>query len=518
MVAEIPHAPGKAALPVERRGLLTIGVMIATILQVLDATIANVAIPHMQASLGATIDEISWVLTSYIIAAAIVMPIIGWAAERIGSRQLFLVCTTGFIITSMLCGISSNIEEMVFFRVLQGIFGAALAPLSQTVMMDINPPERQVKALSIWSAGVMVGPVMGPMLGGWLTENYDWRWVFFVNVPLGIVCLVILWALLPSRPRRPRPFDLKGFFLLAMALGMLQLFLDRGSSEDWLNSWEIRIEILMFISFGWLFLHHQLITRHPVIERATLADRNFTLGLFMTLMVGAVMMSVMALLPSMLQAIYGHNVFTTGLLLAPRGIGMMVAMYFSGYFIHRVDVRMVVAFGYALIAYSMWSMTGWSMDMGWQPMVVTGIIQGVGMGFVFVPLNAISFSTLPPALRTEGAGVSGLARNIGGSIGISIVTALLARNIQVAHQDMVSHITSANVPGFAPNIAQALGAQGVAILHMVDAEVNRQALMIAYLDDFLMITYWALVPIPFLLLFRKSSRQQIGSRPPAIEH
>lgn len=518
MAAEIPHAPGKAASPVERRGLLTIGVMIATILQVLDATIANVAIPHMQASLGATIDEISWVLTSYIIASAIVMPIIGWVSDRVGSRQLFLGCTLGFILASMLCGIASNIEEMVFFRVLQGIFGAALAPLSQTVMMDINPPERQVKALSIWSSGVMIGPVMGPMLGGWLTENYDWRWVFFVNVPLGIICLVILWALLPSRPRRSRPFDLKGFFLLAMTLGTAQLFLDRGSSEDWLNSWEIRIEIMMFISFGWLYLWHQLRTPHPVIERATLADRNFALGLFMSLMVGAVMMSVMALLPSMLQTIYGHNVFTTGLLLAPRGIGMMVTMYFSGYFIQRTDARMVVAFGYVLIAYSMYSMTGWAIEMGWMPMVVTGIIQGIGMGFVFVPLNAMSFSTLPPALRTEGAGVSGLARNIGGSIGISIVTALLARNIQVAHQDIISHITAANVPGFAPNIAQALGAQGVAILHMVDAEVNRQAMMIAYLDDFLMITYWALVPIPFLLLFRKMARPQRGSRPPVIEH
>jgi DHA2 family multidrug resistance protein len=324
--------------------------------------------------------------------------------------------------------------------------------------------------------------------------------------------------LLPSRPRRSRPFDLKGFFLLGLALVMLQLFLDRGSSEDWLNSWEIRIEILMFISFAWLYVHHQLVAPHPVIERETLNDRNFALGLFIALMIGAVMMSVMALLPSMLQTIYGHNVFTTGLLLAPRGAGVLIALYISGHLVQRYDVRKVIAFGCTLIAYSMWEMTGWSIDMGWSPMLMVGAIQGLGTGFVFGPLNAIAFSTLPSALRTEGAGISGLARNLGGSIGISIVTALLARNIQVSHQDLVGHITSANIAGFAPNMAQALGDRGIAILHMVDAEVNRQALMIAYLDDFVMITYWALVPIPFLLLFRKMTREQRGGQPPAIDH
>jgi DHA2 family multidrug resistance protein len=509
--------PGKAALPVERRGLLTVGLMIATLLMVLDSTIANVAIPHMQASLGATMDEVSWVLTSYIIASAVTMPIIGWVADKFGSRELLLLCTGGFIVFSMLCGISTSIGEMVFFRVMQGVFGAGISPLAQTVMMDINPPERQVKALSVWATGIMIGPLIGPLLGGWLTESYNWRWVFFINVPLGIVSLLLLWALLPSRPRRERPFDLKGFFLLAAGLSMLQLFLDRGQSQDWLNSWEIRIEIMLCISFAWLYIMHHFDTPHPVIERATLRDRNFSLGLLLTMMIGSVMMSVMALLPLMMQSIYGHNVLSTGMLLAPRGAGLMLTMYMSGSIIQHFDVRAVIASGFAILAFSIWQMTGWTIEMGWMPMVVSGIIQGIGIGLVFVPLNALSFATLSPAYRTEGASISGLVRNIGGSIGISIMTALLARNLQISHQDLAGHIGPSSLMGINPAMLEAAGAPGNAAIQMIDGAINQQALMIAYLDDFVLLMWWSLVPIPFLFLFGKMQRRGAADHPPVFE-
>ncbi|HEX8412666.1 MAG TPA: DHA2 family efflux MFS transporter permease subunit, partial [Sphingomicrobium sp.] len=232
------HPQGQSLLPVTNRGLLTIGVMLATLMQILDSTIANVALPHMQTALGGTADTITWVLTSYIVASAVAIPITGWLSDRIGSRNLFLISVAGFIVASMLCGLATGLVEMVLFRILQGVFAAFMNPLSQTVMLDINPPERQAKAMSIWGMGIMIGPIMGPVLGGWLTENYNWRWVFYVNLPIGIVAFAILWFLLPTRPLRARKFDLFGFSLLAIGIASLQLMLDRGQSEDWFSSTE----------------------------------------------------------------------------------------------------------------------------------------------------------------------------------------------------------------------------------------------------------------------------------------
>ena len=310
-------APGVAALPVSNRGLLTFGVMLATIMQILDSTIANVALPHMTTALGATADTITWVLTSYIVASAIAIPITGWLSDRIGSRNLFLLSTVGFIIASALCGMAQNLEQMVAFRLLQGISAAFMNPLSQTVMLDINPPERQAKAMAIWGMGIMVGPIMGPVIGGWLTDNFNWRWVFYVNLPLGAICIAILWWLLPSRPVRRRPFDVLGFSLLAVGISSLQLMLDRGQGEDWFGSIEIWIEMLVAVIALWMFTVHMFTARHPMFERALWRNRNLVTGIFFMLVIGVVMMATMALLPPMLQNLYGHSVFDTGLLLMP---------------------------------------------------------------------------------------------------------------------------------------------------------------------------------------------------------
>lgn len=481
--------------------------MLATIMQILDSTIANVALPHMQTSLGATYDTVTWVLTSYILASAIAMPLTGWLSDRFGSRPLFLAAVSGFIITSMLCGIASSLEEMVAFRILQGVSAAFVGPLSQTVMLDINPPERHGKAMSLWGMGVMIGPILGPILGGWLTESYSWRWVFYVNLPIGVVTLAMLWFLLPSRPTRRRSFDLFGFSMLALSLASLQLLLDRGQQEDWLQSWEIIIEIGVAASAFWLFAVHMATSSRPMFERALLGNRNLLLGLFFMVIVGVVMMATMALLPPMMQAIYGYPVLDTGLLLVPRGVGILIAMGIAGQLIGKVDPRILVATGLAITTFSMWQMTHWSLGMGASPIISSGFIQGLGLGLVFPPLNTLAFQTLHPRHRTDGASLLYLLRSLGGSVGISVVMTYLARNLQISHADLAGHFNAFRLAQVDPTMAQQLGAPGESLLSLVDAEITRQALMIAYLDDFKLVMLMCLFALPLVMLMRRPAPQ-----------
>jgi DHA2 family multidrug resistance protein len=507
--------PGVAALPVKNRGLLTLGVMLATIMQILDTTIANVALPHMQTALGATADTVTWVLTSYIVASAIAIPITGWLSDRIGSRNLFLLSTVGFIIASALCGAAQSLEQMVAFRILQGISAAFMNPLSQTVMLDINPPERQAKAMSIWGMGIMVGPIMGPVLGGWLTDNFDWRWVFYVNLPLGVLCIAILWWLLPSRPIRKRPFDLFGFALLSLGISALQLMLDRGQGEDWFGSTEIWIETLLAAIALWMFTVHMAMGRNPMFERALWRNGNLVTGIFFMLVIGVIMMATMALLPPMLQSLYGHSVFDTGLLLMPRGVGVILTMAISAQLTQRgVDPRWMVGLGMTLAAYSLWQMTHWSLEMGSWPIIVSGFVQGLGMGLVFMPLNGIAFATLPPHQRTEGASLMNLSRSIGASVGISIVTTILARSTQGSHAALAENITPQKLDTFDPGLLQILGGSGESVLAMANAEVTRQAAMIGYLNDFYAMAIVTALSVPLVMFLRKP-KGPIGKPDPA---
>lgn len=501
-----PPPAGVPALHTSNRPLLTIGVMLATIMQILDSTIANVALPHMTPQLGATNDTITWVLTSYIVASAIAIPITGWLADRIGSRNLFLWSVAGFIVSSALCGMANGLTEMVLFRILQGVSAAFMNPLSQTVMLDINPPERQAKAMSIWGMGIMVGPILGPVIGGWLTENYDWRWVFYVNLPLGIFCFAVLWALLPSRPVRKRPFDMTGFALLALGIAGLQLMLDRGQSEDWFSSGEVVIEGLVAFICLWMFAVHLVFAKKPMFDRELFKNRNLVTGLAFMIVVGVVMMATMALLPPMLQRIYGYPVIDTGLLLMPRGFGVVLTMFLAAQLTQRgFDPRILVGLGFAIAAWSLWDMTRWTVEMGATPFIITGFIQGLGLGLVFMPLNGMAFATLPPHYRTEGSSLMNLMRNIGASVGISLVTALLARNIQTSHSDIASNVTPGTLNG-ADTVAKGLGATGDAAMAMLDAMVNQQAAMIAYLDDFKAMAIVTALSVPLVVFLKKPPR------------
>jgi len=496
-----------AHLPVANPILLVVGVMTASLMQVLDITIANVAIPHMQSTLGASPDTITWVLTSYIIASAVALPITGWLADRIGSRRLFLISVTLFVIASMLCGLAQTLEEMVLFRALQGVAGAFIAPLSQAALLDTTRPSRQPQIIALWGMGVVTGPILGPVLGGYLTETLSWRWVFFVNVPVGMVCLALLLTQLPSRQIKRRRFDLFGFAMLGVAMASLQLLLDRGNIVDWFSSGETWIYLGLCISAAWVAAIHLSTARNPLFDRQVFADVNFVIALLFMLVVGAVMFATMALLPPMLQQLFNYDVIDTGLVLAPRGVGVLVSMQLSGQLLKRgVDARWIVAFGFLIGAWSLQEMAGWSLEADRWHFVTTGLTQGLGIGLVFIPLNTTAFATLPPQLRTDASSLLNLMRSVGSSIGISIVTALLARNLQRNHEVLGGHITPELSTALDLSTLDRFQQYGQVALGIADAEVNRQAAMIAYLDNFELMKWMSLAAIPMVLLMRRSHR------------
>ena len=494
------------------RALITIAVILAMLMQVLDTTIANVALPHMQTSLGATRETVNWVLTSYIVASAIAIPITGWLAERVGRKRLFVWSVIAFTAASMLCAMAQNLPEMVLFRALQGVAGAFLVPLAQAVMFDINPPEKHGRAMALFGAGVMIGPILGPVLGGWLTESFNWRWVFLVNLPIGILAAVMMIRFLPKSPRTWRRFDLFGFALLALALGGLQMMLDRGEQLDWFASWEIWIECGLAIAGAWMFGVHMLTGRKPIFDPAMFRDRNFVVGLLFMSVTGVMLLAGLALLPPLLQGLFGYSVLQSGFLTAPRGIGTLISMLLVGRLVGRVDARLLIFVGMSLMALSLWQMSGFALSMDQRPVIMSGVIQGLALGFIFVPLNTLAFGTLDPKYRTTAASLLNLGRNIGGSIGISLVTLLLARNLQVSHSDLAAHVTPYSLPPLNPAMTHGAPPLTDTAIALLDAEINRQALMIAYIDDFHVMMIVALCALPLVLLLRKG-RNPAGGQP-----
>ena len=490
-------------LATRNRGLLMVGVMGAMIMQILDTTIANVALHDMTTSLGATTDTITWVLTSYIIATAIALPATGWLSDRLGSRNLFLIAVGGFIIASMLCGTAVSLGEMVGFRVMQGVFAAFIGPLSQTAMIDINPPEGQAKAMSIWGMGVMVGPILGPVIGGYLTDNFNWRWCFYVNVPVGALTFALLWFLLPSRDKTTRDFDFTGFIFLGLAVASFQLMLDRGQNQDWFGSWEIITEALVAVGALWMALVHLTTADKPLFDRHLFKNRNLVVGMFFMVVIGISTMAPMALLPSMLQQLFGYSVVQTGLMMAPRGVGVLATMAIGPMLMKRIDTRLVIAVGLLIFAYSLRMMSSWSLEIDSWFVISSGFIQGLGMGLVFMPLNALAFATLDQRYRTDGSSLLNLMRSIGQSAGISMVTVFLARNIQTSHADLAQHITEKTLPGMNLGQLDQFGVGSDAIMGMVDGMINKQAAMVAYIDDFYLMAVITLLVMPLLLLIQK---------------
>jgi DHA2 family multidrug resistance protein len=493
------------------RTAITVCVILATLMQALDTTIANVALPYMQGSVSASQDQIAWVLTSYIVAAAIMTPPTGYLASRFGLKRLFLVSMAGFTVASMLCGLAQSLTQIVLFRALQGAFGAALVPLSQSVLFTIYPKERQGFAMALFGVGVMVGPVLGPVLGGWLTENWSWRYVFYINLPIGIAGLVGMSTFLPHYGERPgAKLDWLGFGTLSVGIAALQMMLDRGELLDWFSSGEIIIEAVIAGSAFYLFLVHTFTTKQPFIDPKIFRDRNFTAGVLFIVIVGLTYYASMALQPPYLQNLMNYPVLTAGLVMGPRGVGTMAAMLIVGRLVARVDTRLLLGLGLGVTAWSFYVMTGWTPAVSQTTIVLVGLVQGAGLGFLFVPLSAATLSTLPAESRTEGAGIYSLMRNIGSSVGISVVNVLLTRNTQINHTDIAVHVTAVNRAFDNPSVVQfwsPFTASGRAAL---DAMITTQAQIIAYIDDYKLLMIATLTVLPLLMVFKKSGRPRDG--------
>jgi DHA2 family multidrug resistance protein len=495
-----------------RRRIVSSAIILSTVLQIIDGTITNVALPHMQAALGATRETVTWVLTSYIVATAVVTPVSGWVADRVGLKRVFLFSILGFVAASVLCGLATNLEAMVAFRLLQGASGAFLIPLGQTALLGIYPKERHSQAIALWGTATMVSPVFGPIIGGWLTDSYSWRWVFFINLPIGILAFVCMLAGMPRWQQRIRKFDAFGFAMLTVGILALQLMLDRGTHKDWFESTEIVVEAGIAIACLWMFCTHLAIGRTRLFEPALFRDRNFVSGISVTFVFCSLIFSGAALLPPMLQQLFGYPTISAGVMMAPRSIGMIVAMLIIGRISSKVDMRLLILIGIVLTAYSFYQMTGFSLEMDQRLIVISGFLQGIGIALCAVPANIMCFQSIPASLRPDASGLYSLARGIGGSIGVSVVTTVLARQVQISHADLAGAMTSSSPQFVAAFVPGASSVSLSALMEVADAEVNRQALMIAYVDVYHLMLLAAVAALPLLLLMRKASTKD-GSAP-----
>ena len=509
-----------ALSPRMRRALLTVFAMTATIMQALDMTIANVALPYMQGSLSASLDQINWVLTSYIVAAAVMTAPIGWVADRFGRKKLFVLCAAGFTFASVLCGFAQNIEQMVMFRLMQGMFGAALVPLSQAVMLDVYPIEQRGQAMAIWGVGVMLGPIMGPTLGGWLTENWSWHWVFLVNLPVGILTVLGLIAFMDeTKPQQHLRFDWFGFAALAVGIGALQLMLDRGEQLGWFESAEIIVELVVSIAGFYFFFAHSLTTPEPFVRFDLFKDKNYIGACIFMAVMGVVLFGTMALVTPFLQNLLGYPIIAAGWLLASRGVGTLIGMVMVGRLLRIVEARYLILTGLILTVASLYEMIGFSLDTSARTIIIINLVQGVGLGLVFIPLSTVGFMTLPDHLRTDGTAMLTLVRNLASSIGISIMIANLTNKTTMFRAELAEHVTPFNDALKMPDVAAVLNLATEQGRAMMDLLLTQQAAVIAYANDFKLLMAVALVAIPFVLVIgtARSFPARATERPVVID-
>jgi MFS transporter, DHA2 family, multidrug resistance protein len=493
--------------------------MAGVLMQTLDNTIANVALPYMQGNLSTSRDQITWVLTSYIVAAAIMTAPAGWLASRFGKKKVMIVAMAGFTAASALCGTALGLTEMVIFRMLQGAFGAAMGPLSQAILLDLYPVEKRPKAMAIWGMGIMLGPILGPTLGGFLTEYYNWRWCFYVNVPVGITATVgMMYFFHDNRHDRGLNFDWLGFAVLTLGVGALQLMLDRGTDQDWFSSGEIVAEAVLAGLGFYLFFVHMTTGRNTFIPRALFADRNYVSSLVLMYLVSAVLLASLALLPPFLQNMAGRPVLNVGLMMAPRGFGVIAAMILVGKFSNRTDPRWLMTIGAILMSVSMWEMARWTPSIGVETFLFATVLQGFGMGLVFSPLNLIAFATLPGALRNAGAALMNLMRNVGSAIGVSVTTVILANCMQMLHAELSGQASFfnralfVNAPSLLMNPHLPSGAAAL------DGAIRMRAAIDAYANDFMFMFYAGLLTFPVIWMLRRPdySRSGLKSSEPEI--
>jgi MFS transporter, DHA2 family, multidrug resistance protein len=484
-------------------------------MEVLDTSVANVALPHIAGSLGAGTDESTWVLTSYLVANAIVLPASGWLAGVVGRKRLLLSCIVIFTLASLACGAAQSLGMIIVARVVQGLGGGALQPLAQAILLESFPPERRGAAMAVYGMGVVVAPIVGPTLGGWITDNYTWRWIFYINLPVGVLAVLMLQTFVHdpahARSRRAVRVDYVGLGLLALWVGTLQVVLDKGQQDDWFDATWIRWATLLVVAALVAFVVRELSAAEPIVDLKVLRNRNFASGVALIGVVGAVLYASIALLPLFLQTLLGYPALQSGKAVTPRGFGSLASMIVVGRLVRRVDSRLLIAFGFAVLAGATWMLGRLNLEIDMRHVVLPNVLAGVAMGFIFVPLTTTAVGHLRNEQLGGATGIYNLMRNLGGSVGIALTTTLLARRTQI-HQAAIVHNLTPYDPEYQQWLASAtaaLGRQGSPALapdqavQLLYGVVHRQATLLAFIDDFRMISLLCLACIPLVLLFRK---------------
>ena len=509
------------ALPRERTDevnpwLIACTVMLATFMEVLDTSVANVSLPHIAGNLSAGVDESTWVLTSYLVSNAIVLPLTGWFSSVFGRKRFYMACVAIFTVSSFLCGLAPSLPLLVFFRVIQGAGGGGLQPISQAILVDHFPREKQGMAMAIYGMGVVVAPTIGPTLGGWITDNFTWRWIFFINIPVGILS-ILMTSLLIKDPvhmlRRKLRIDYIGLGLLSVGLGFMQVVLDKGQRDDWFSShfivWATIVAGAALVgAIVW-----ELLQKDPVVDLRLLKERNFAVALFTMYILGFVLYGTTVLLPILLQTLMGYTAMQSGFVLLPGGVVLLMTLPFVGILLSKFEARWLVVAGLTIIGAGLFAMSHFNLEMGTSTPINVWIISRFGMAFMFVPINVIAFYYVMPKKINDATGLINLARNVGGSMGISFVTTLLDRGAQFHQNVLAAHVTP-----LSPNLQAALrGLEDKFIAHgssaaqaltqaerMIYAMVQRQAMMLSFIDDFRIMAIITLLMIPFMFILKKA--------------
>jgi MFS transporter, DHA2 family, multidrug resistance protein len=520
--------PTEPALSNARRWAITASVMLVSVLQILDTSITNVALPHIQGALSAGLDEVSWVLTSYLAANAIILPATGWLTARLGRRRFFLLCTLLFTVSSFLSAIAPSVEFLIGARILQGLGGGPIIPIAQAVLWEIFPPRQRGMAMAVWGMGIVLAPTFGPTVGGWIADNWSWRWIFYINLPIGVVGFFAASILLFDSPdaKPAGRVDLLGLMLMIVGFGGLQLVLDRGEREDWFDSGMITMLAVLAIAALIAFVIRELTAEEPLLDLGVLADRNFTLGSLVMSMAGFGFYASMLLLALYTQKLMGYDAWTSGLVLAPSGLGQAVMLLVVGYAVNRFDQRIVLSFGVLMNGLATFLMSNVTLSIDFWSLALPRLIQGVGMGCIFVPLQMLAFASVPIRHLPNATALFSVVRNIGGSAGVAISTTLLTRRAQM-HQSVLVANTNVWAPETTERLRtwtqhfQAQGADAVTAgqqaVAMLYRETQAQAQVLAFMDDFrlLAIMYACLV---FLIFFMHRTRtERVEREGPASE-
>jgi len=508
-------ATGVEWQPAVNPWVITAAVMLPTFMEILDTTIVSVALPHIAGSLSASTDEATWTLTSYLVANAIILPATGWLARYFGRSRFLVYCIAIFTLSSFACGIAESLGMLIAARVIQGAGGGALQPISQAILLESFPPEKRGMAMAAFGIGVVVAPIIGPTLGGWLTDNYTWRWAFYMNIPVGILAVLMTRAFLEDPPyirsSKPGKVDTIGFGLMAVSLATLQIILDKGQQDDWFSApwvcWFAAICVVAMV----LFVTWELKAIEPVVNLRVLKDRNFFVGILLITLLGVCLYSAVTLIPIYLQTLMGYTAMLSGLTLSPRGLGALLAMPVVGFLTGTVDFRKVIGTGFILVALSLWQFGGITLEISMWNIIWPNILMGIGLSMIFVPLSAVAMGMLPREQMGNASGIFNLMRNIGGSIGIAAVTTTLERRAQVHQSDLVSHLTPGD-PAYQVHfraLQQAFEHHYPATESMRKAggtlydELIRQSTLWAFIDNFRLLAIVSLVCVGVVMLLKR---------------